>query len=189
METVTHWTENSITDFVYNISSNFVAQIETKIEAEEISQNEIANKMNKSSGRISQLLNNPGNLSIRVMVELARALGMKVSIVAYDDDDSDNNRGPIDPDVFVKCWKRAGRPANLFSVYRPIAATSSKKDVASSTQLVIGITNYGVPSQNTLQADERLLMGGSIATNLGHARETILLGTPAQKATGSEKAA
>jgi transcriptional regulator with XRE-family HTH domain len=116
METVAHWTQNSPTDFVYSISSNFIAQIESKIEAEDISQNDIASKMGKTSGRVSQVLNNPGNLSIRVMVELARAMGMKVSIVAYDDHDPTNENGPIDPDVFVKCWEKVGRPANLFKV-------------------------------------------------------------------------
>ena len=35
------------------------------------------------------------------MAELAQALGMKVSIVAYDDGDHKNARGPIDPEVFV----------------------------------------------------------------------------------------
>jgi transcriptional regulator with XRE-family HTH domain len=116
MEAVAHWTQDSIADFIYSISSNFVAQVETKIEEEGISQNDLAIKMNKTSGRVSQVLNNPGNLSTRVMVELARAVGMKVSIVAYDDGDPSNDRGPIDPDVFRRCWERAGRPENLFEV-------------------------------------------------------------------------
>jgi transcriptional regulator with XRE-family HTH domain len=116
MKTITHWTQNSPTDFVYSISSNFIAQIEAKIEVEDISQSEIASKMGKTDGRVSQVLNNPGNLSIRVMVELARAMGMKVSIVAYDDHDPTNENGPIDPDVFVKCWEKVGHPANLFEV-------------------------------------------------------------------------
>jgi transcriptional regulator with XRE-family HTH domain len=136
MEAVTHWTQNSTADFVYSISSNFVAQIETKIEEEGISQNEIACKMNKTSGRVSQVLNNPGNLSIRVMVELARALGMKVSIVAYDDHDPNNDSGPVDPDVFVKCWEHAGRPANLFNVDDAFAY----HDLAKFNKTIV--TNY-----------------------------------------------
>jgi len=116
MENVAHWTQHSTADFIYSISSTFVAQIEMKMEKEEISQSQIANKLQKSSGRISQLLNNPGNMSIRVMVELARAMGMKVSIVAYEDGDPGNDRGPIDPEVFVKCWERANRPVDLFDV-------------------------------------------------------------------------
>ncbi|MGO9940670.1 MAG: helix-turn-helix domain-containing protein [Terracidiphilus sp.] len=132
METVAHWTQNSTTDFVYSISSNFIAQIETKIEAEDISQSKIASKMGKTDGRVSQVLNNPGNLSIRVMVELARALGMKVSIVAYDDHDHDNDRGPIDPDVFVKCWEHAGRPSNLIEA----EDSFEPKNLAVSTDFV-----------------------------------------------------
>jgi transcriptional regulator with XRE-family HTH domain len=116
MESVAHWTQNSTADFIHSISSNFVAQIETKIEEEGISQNEIASKMNKTSGRVSQLLNNPGNLSIRVMVELARSLGMKVSIIAYDDKDPNNDQGPIDPEVFVRSWEKLDRPVDLFEV-------------------------------------------------------------------------
>lgn len=123
MDKLAHWTQNRTADFVYSISSNFVAQIETKIEEEGISQNQIASKMNKTSGRVSQVLNNPGNLSIRVMVELARALGMKVSIVAYDDHDPNNNDGPIDPDVFRRCWEYADRPENLFDVERAFTST------------------------------------------------------------------
>lgn len=116
METVAHWTQYSMADFIHSISSNFVAQIETKIEVEGISQNEIASRMNKTSGRVSQVLNNPGNLSIRVMVELARSLGMKVSIIAYDDKDPNNDRGPINPDVFVKSWEKLNCPIDLFEV-------------------------------------------------------------------------
>jgi hypothetical protein len=116
MENVAHWTQQSTGDFVYNISSTFVAQIETKMEEDKVSRSELANRLNKTTGRVSQILNNPGNLSLRVMVETAQPLGMKVSVIAYDDDDPGNGHGPIDPDVFVKCWERAGRPANLFEV-------------------------------------------------------------------------
>jgi hypothetical protein len=116
MENVAHWTQQSTADFVYSISSTFIAQIETRMEKEEISRSEIATRLKKSSGRVSQILNNPGNLSIRVMVETARSLGMKVSVIAYDDHDPTDENGPIDPDVFVKCWERAGRPANLFEL-------------------------------------------------------------------------
>jgi hypothetical protein len=114
MENVAHWTQQSTADFVYSISSTFVAQIETKMEEEEISRTELATRLKKSSGRVSQILNNPGNMGLKVMVETAGSLGMKVSVIAYDDHDPAGENGPIDPDVFVKCWEHAGRPANLF---------------------------------------------------------------------------
>jgi transcriptional regulator with XRE-family HTH domain len=114
MEELAHWTQRSVADFVYNISSNFVAQLETRMEEKEISRSELAALLNKSNGRVSQVFNNPGNLSLRVIVEFARTLGMKVSIVAYDDGDAANDNGPINPEVFVKSWERAKRPRDLF---------------------------------------------------------------------------
>lgn len=116
MEKLAHWTQRSVADFVYNISSNFVAQLETRMEEKEISRSELAARMNKSNGRVSQVFNNPGNLSLRVIVEYARTLDMKVSIVAYDDGDPDNKNGPINPEVFVKSWEKANRPLDLFEV-------------------------------------------------------------------------
>ena len=116
MENVAHWTQRDIAHFVYNISSNFMAQLEAKMEKDEITRTGLANRLKKTNGRISQVFNNPGNLSLRVIAELARTLGMKVSIVAYDDKDPGNQKGPIDPDVFVKCWEMANRPTNLFEV-------------------------------------------------------------------------
>jgi hypothetical protein len=116
MENVAHWTQQSTADFVYGIAATFVAQIETKMEEGDVSRSEIAKRLNKTSGRVSQILNNPGNLGLKVMVETAGSLGMKVGVIAYDDHDPTNENGPIDPDVFVKCWERAGRPANLFEI-------------------------------------------------------------------------
>jgi len=37
MEQLAHWTQRSVADFVYNISSNFVAQLETRMEEKETS--------------------------------------------------------------------------------------------------------------------------------------------------------
>jgi len=69
-----------------------------------------------TDGRISQVLNNPGNLTLRKVVEYARALGMKVSIVAYEDGDPDNVSGPINSEIFNMCWKKAGCPNDFFGL-------------------------------------------------------------------------
>jgi len=116
MENVKHWTQRSTADFVHNISSDFVGQLETRMEEKGISRGDLARRLNKTNGRVSQVLNNPGNIGLRVSVDYARALGMKVSLVAYDDGDSKNEAGPINPDVFVKCWERCNQPKDLFEV-------------------------------------------------------------------------
>jgi transcriptional regulator with XRE-family HTH domain len=116
MGKLAHWTQRSTADFVYNISSNFVAQLETRMEDMPMSKTELAERIGKTNGRVSQVFNDPGNLSLRVIVEYARALGMKVGIIAYDDGDPGNNNGPINPDVFVASWEKVGRPSDLFEV-------------------------------------------------------------------------
>ena len=123
METMTrHWTQESTNAFVFRISSDFVAQLEKKIEEQEIKRTQLAEALRVTVGRVSQVLNNPGNLTIRKVVEYSRALGMKVAVIAYEDGDPENNRGPINSEVFSKCWQRLGRPDDLFAFEQPSAA-------------------------------------------------------------------
>jgi transcriptional regulator with XRE-family HTH domain len=117
METLTtHWTNDSIDDFLHKIASDFVLQIENYIDSSGGTQDALAKKLNVTPGRVSQVLNKPGNLSLRKIVEYARALNKKVAIVAYDDNDPENASGPINSQVFERCWQRAGRPSDFFAL-------------------------------------------------------------------------
>lgn len=116
MEQVAHWTHSSVENFVYEISSTFVAQLETKMEEQEISRSDLAKRLGKTTGRVSQVFNDPGNLGLKLIVEYASELGLKVSLIAYDDNDPNNEKGPINPEVFVKSWEKQGCPSNVFEV-------------------------------------------------------------------------
>jgi hypothetical protein len=111
-----HWTERSIADFVYRISADFVLQLEKKLDSAGISHRAFASMAHVSEGRVSQVLNNPGNLTLTSTVQWARALNMKVAIVAYEDGDPDNKNGPVNSEIFHACWKRAGSPRNFFAL-------------------------------------------------------------------------
>ncbi len=111
-----HWTEKSIKDFAYRIAFDFVSQLEKRMDARSTSQKELAKILGVSPGRVSQVLNNPGNLTLQGVVQYARALGMKASIVAYDDLDSENRRGPITAEIFEECWNVLGRPVDFFAL-------------------------------------------------------------------------
>jgi len=111
--TPNHWTEQSLGDFAYWIGSDFTAQIETRLETEDIGKSEFAKLLNLSPSRVSQVLNDPGNLTLGNVVKYARALGMKVALVAYDDADPNNEKGPINAEVFTKCWERLGQPKDF----------------------------------------------------------------------------
>ena len=109
-----HWTEASIEDFLYRVGSDYINQIEQAMDADGTKQSELAKTLNVSEGRVSQVLNNPGNLTLRKIIEYARALKKKVAIVAYDDQDPENRNGPINSQIFARCWETAGKPTDFF---------------------------------------------------------------------------
>src|ERR1700674_117914 len=115
MVTTQHWTQ-SLGDFSYWVSSDFTAQIETKLEEKGISKSTFAKWLNVSPSRVSQVLNDPGNLTLGNVVKYPRVLGMKVALVVYEDDDPGNGQGPINADVFTGCWERMGRPREMFDL-------------------------------------------------------------------------
>ncbi len=111
-----HWTEKSTEDFLYRIGADFIRQIEDAMAAAGVNQTELATRLKVSEGRVSQVLNNPGNLTLKKIVEYVRVLGRKVAIVEYDDDDPNNVNGPINSEIFARCWKIAGMPSDFFAL-------------------------------------------------------------------------
>lgn len=111
-----HWTARSGRDFRYSVLSDFLGQLEDEVARRGWNDAELARRWRRTPGRVSQVLNNPGNLTLRSMIELSRVLGMKVAIVAYDDADSKDERGPIPAAVFVRAWEMAGKPAHLWQL-------------------------------------------------------------------------
>jgi transcriptional regulator with XRE-family HTH domain len=112
-----HWTERSTEDFLYRITADLIDQLEQQIQSKSLSKAELAKKLGVTKGRVSQILNNAdNNLSIRTIIRFARALGIKIAIVAYDDKDRDNKRGPINSEIFRICWENSGKPADFWSL-------------------------------------------------------------------------
>jgi transcriptional regulator with XRE-family HTH domain len=112
-----HWTERSLDDFLYRVGEDFVRQLESAMQNDpDATRASLAKKLGVSKGRISQVLNNPGNLTLRKMIEYARAVGQKISVLAYSDGDSDNVRGPVSAEIFTGCWELAGKPTDFLSL-------------------------------------------------------------------------
>lgn len=119
-----HWTEKSTDDFLYRIGADFVSQIERLLGTQ--SKASLARKLGVSAGRISQVLNNPGNLTLKTMIEYARALGLKISVVTYDDGDPKNLNGPVDAEIFEQCWIRHGKPLDFYALNASTSPPSQK---------------------------------------------------------------
>jgi len=123
MAQLKHWTERSTADFLYRLGADFIRQLETAMEQSGDNQAAFAEKLGVSKGRVSQIINNPGNLTLRAMIDYARALDRKVAVVMYSDGDAPNLQGPINSEIFVTCWQRAGRPTNYFQLRGEDAST------------------------------------------------------------------
>jgi len=116
-----HWTASSTNDFVCRIASDYVAQIENKLQVETMTHSGLATALDVTPGRVSQVLNNPGNLTLRNTVLYAQALEMKVALVAYEDNDPDNEKGPVNSEIFHRCWRHMGSPRTFFELSQRVA--------------------------------------------------------------------
>jgi hypothetical protein len=94
-----HWTERSTKDYLFSITADFIDNLEDKMEA---------------AGVVAK--NDVSKISLREMVEYARKLGMKVSVVAYEDGDPENKKGPINSEIFRACWEKCGKPKDFWDL-------------------------------------------------------------------------
>lgn len=128
---MTHWTERSVDDFLHRIAMDFAIQLENRIQSEPLSKAKLAEKLGVSKSRVSQILNNPGNLTLRMIIKCARALGLKVAIIAYDDNDEKNERGPVNSEIFRICWENAGKPLDFWALKKPTIIATTPKSISN----------------------------------------------------------
>ncbi|MCX5807164.1 MAG: XRE family transcriptional regulator [Proteobacteria bacterium] len=148
----THWTERSIEDYVFRIGADLIAQLEEKMEVLKISQNELAERLNITKGRVSQVFNHPGNITLGNIIRYTRSLGMKASIVAYEDGDPENKKGPINSDIFRICWEKYGKPRDFWAIQQNSTGAIKNHSICSniSTTPNIGERKLENPSNHLI---------------------------------------
>jgi transcriptional regulator with XRE-family HTH domain len=125
-----NWGNRDNKGFLYQIAFDFVAQLEDVMEAEGIDRAKLAQILGVTKGRVSQILNHPGNLTLKNIVQYASALKLKVTIVAYKDRDVVHSTGPIHPQVFVACWKKTGQPTDVSSANATVVTNTETLFIA-----------------------------------------------------------
>jgi len=145
MKTNAHWTAGNNKAFLHAIAFDFIAQLQKRMEELPLKQEELAKKLGVTEGAVSKVLNNPQNLTMKTMVNYARAVGMKVAIVAYDDDDPQNESGPINSEVFSNCWENVGKPRDFWSLRDNISnfTVVSTQVVSAQVQETYNLTLTG----------------------------------------------
>lgn len=110
------WTEESLYSFQYRLIHDFIGNAEARMRALGMKPSKLAELLGVSQERVSQLLNVPGNLTLKTAIRIARALRMKVTLLPYDDGDEQNFDGLIHADVFRICWEKCGKPRDMFDL-------------------------------------------------------------------------
>lgn len=123
---MSHYTSTNQDALIERVTSDFIGQIAQRLEMSDTSQIELAEKLGKSESEVSQVLNlNRINLTLKTMVGYARALGMKVAVVAYDDGDPTNENGPVGSEIFTLSWEKSGKPRDIWSLNEVSRSTSA----------------------------------------------------------------
>jgi transcriptional regulator with XRE-family HTH domain len=138
-----HWTAKSTDAFIQRMTFDYITQLMKKLDTLPMTQADLAKKLGVTEGAVSQKLNAPRNLQLKTVVSYARALGLKVALVAYDDGDPGNERGPINSEIFSICWERANRPADFFSLQA--TEVSAHRPFNREYVIVAGQHGYIVP--------------------------------------------
>lgn len=131
-----HYTSTSQESFIEKVTADFIGQIAQQLERSHTSQAELAQRLGVTESEVSQVLNlNRVNLNLKTIARYARALGMKVAVVAYDDGDPTNERGPVGANIFSLAWEKNGRPRDIWSVNENVAANAATRSLAMSPSL------------------------------------------------------
>lgn len=170
--TTKHWTETSVEDFLYKIAADFMDQLQLAMNSKPMTRSQLAKRLGKTAGRVSQMFNSPGNLGLKQIITVSRALGLKVAIVAYDDNDPENERGPINSDIFRICWENAGQPNNFRHLSTATAVTTGlpADDLPpfvwayNSNGRIISTGQTGAPSDATSDAILKEIKGARFVT-------------------------
>lgn len=133
------WTEKNTENYLSRIRFDFITQLEKKMESVPLTQADLAKKLVLTEGAVSQILNNPSNLTLKTIVRYARAVGLKVSIIAYDDNDPNNNNGLINSEIFNICWEKQGKPTDFFALNESVQTEKSNISTSDSfaTEVVV----------------------------------------------------
>jgi predicted XRE-type DNA-binding protein len=125
-----HHTSIDHNAFVERITFDFIGQLAQRLETSDMSQGELAHKLEVSDSDVSQVLNlNRTNLNLKTMVRYARALGMKIAVVAYDDGDPNNENGPVGSEIFNAAWEKQGKPRDLWAFTTNVSCIAANSRV------------------------------------------------------------
>ncbi len=95
------------------VKQDFLDQLKAYMREKKVTQSQLAKALGVSEGRISQVLNNPTNVTLLTSIKLVRALGLKMSVVGYD---AEETAPHVSGEAMRAAWEAEGRPADFWDL-------------------------------------------------------------------------
>jgi len=200
---INHWTQASDEDLSFSILSDFLADVETRMELLSISRSVLAQRLDVTPSAVTQALDGEAaNPTVQTLVKYAKAVGLKVALVCYDDSDPANNLGPVYAGIFAKSWEKCGKPRDLFEEPQEeimegylgefpvgVVDTTDKDEAISWAMTYIGSYGQidgGHHKQWVLDQVARILMGTPVTVTVakwanGQEEKRWITGEPSQQ--------
>jgi transcriptional regulator with XRE-family HTH domain len=168
-----HWTTRDRGAFLFKVLDDFTVQLEKKMDSLNMTRGKLAKRLNVSKGRVSQVMNNPGNISLRVAITYARSLGMKVALIAYEDGDPKNLKGPINAEIFANCWDKCGKPRDNWEMasFQQLLPADAEGHLLPEEA---GLPDIFISRRRTLIMVEETTFSGSMTTHGPNANRCAL---------------
>lgn len=104
------YNKKNVADMKAAMLVDFADAIWLQLEKRGMKKEVLADILGINPEQVSRMLHNPLKLSVYNIAKLAVALGLKVTLLTYEDDDPDHLAGAIHPEVFRTSWEQAGKP-------------------------------------------------------------------------------
>lgn len=98
------------------LHNNIKMSIEEKMERWQIRYTDMARILKISKSRMTAIKSDFTKLNLITLMKVVRSVGLKMEVVIYDDNDSRNELGFVEPGIFNICWSALGSPRSYDEV-------------------------------------------------------------------------
>lgn len=102
------------------LALDFLEAIEDRLMGKGLTHKDLAGLLSISESAVSQMFQKP-NFTLKKLIEISQALGLKVGLITYDDNDPDNKLGPIFGELFTEIWDLHNKPRDFQDLENVIA--------------------------------------------------------------------
>jgi transcriptional regulator with XRE-family HTH domain len=99
---------NDVEAAKHHVSFDFILSLQVRMQEKGITVKDLADKVGLTEARVNQFFKSPRKMTLETMNDWALAVGLKLSVVVYDD--GDLKHIPVFGETFNHLWITHGKP-------------------------------------------------------------------------------